>query len=99
MTGPWPCTRVQAGIEQSKGSVTGSLERWFAMQPRTHADRATGPSLRLFIAIDLPDGWTAALAQMQALLRRQGLEQLRWVRPEGVHLTLKFLGGVDAVRV
>jgi 2'-5' RNA ligase len=55
--------------------------------------------LRLFIAVELPEGWTAALRQTQALLRRQGFEPLRWVRPEGAHLTLKFLGNVEAGRV
>ena len=33
-----------------------------------------------------------ALAELQADLRRRGLDSLRWVRPEGIHLTLKFLG-------
>lgn len=63
------------------------------------APRPAEPALRLFIAVAVPEGWIAALAQTRALLRRRGLEQLRWVRPEGVHLTLKFLGNVDAARV
>jgi 2'-5' RNA ligase len=55
--------------------------------------------LRLFIAVELPPAWTEALAEVQAALRRRGLERLRWVRPEGIHLTLKFLGNVDERRV
>ncbi len=51
--------------------------------------------LRLFVAIELPDEWTDALASMQVELERKGLERLRWVRSEGIHLTLKFLGEVD----
>lgn len=55
--------------------------------------------LRLFIAVELPESWSEALAATQAALRRRGLERLRWVRPEGIHLTLKFLGNVDERRV
>lgn len=55
--------------------------------------------LRLFIAIDVPEQWTVALGDAQQSLRRRGLERLRWVRPEAMHLTLKFLGAVDAGRV
>ena len=54
--------------------------------------------LRLFIAVELPESWTEALAATQAALSRRGLERLRWVRPEGIHLTLKFLGNVDERR-
>lgn len=55
--------------------------------------------LRLFVALELPADWTEALAGVRAGLRRRGLERLRWVRPEGIHLTLKFLGNVAAGRV
>ena len=48
--------------------------------------------LRLFVAVELPDEVREALAALQADLRRRGLDGLRWVRPEGIHLTLKFLG-------
>jgi len=54
--------------------------------------------VRLFIAVELPEDWIGAMTRTQAALRRRGLEQLRWVRPEGVHLTLKFLGNVDEQR-
>ncbi len=52
--------------------------------------------LRLFVAVELPDDVRQALAALQAELRPRGLEGLRWVRPEGVHLTLKFLGETPA---
>jgi 2'-5' RNA ligase len=51
-------------------------------------------SLRLFVACELPPEAREALAQVQAELREQGAGRLRWVRPEGIHLTLKFLGAV-----
>ncbi len=54
---------------------------------------------RLFVAIELPEQVRAALAELQARLRRHGLDGLRWVRPEGIHLTLKFLGETPKDRV
>ncbi len=62
--------------------------------------------LRLFVAVELPEGWLRALATVQDDLRRalaaragvRGAPRLRWTRPEGVHLTLKFLGEVPAAR-
>ncbi len=55
--------------------------------------------LRLFVASELPDEVLNALGQLQNDLERAGAEQLRWVRPEGIHLTLKFLGNVEAALV
>jgi 2'-5' RNA ligase len=55
-------------------------------------------SLRLFVAVELPETWLAALRALQDQLRDR-LEpgvRLRWVRPEGIHLTLKFIGQVPA---
>jgi 2'-5' RNA ligase len=56
-------------------------------------------SLRLFVALELPDDVRAALARLQDELRDAGAPKLRWVRPEGIHLTLKFLGSVEERRV
>lgn len=55
--------------------------------------------LRLFVACELPDEVLNALSQVQDDLERAGAERLRWVRPEGIHLTLKFLGEVEAALV
>lgn len=52
--------------------------------------------MRLFVACELPPATKAALAEIQSLLRARGAQELRWVRPEGMHLTLKFLGEVPA---
>jgi RNA 2',3'-cyclic 3'-phosphodiesterase len=56
-------------------------------------------SLRLFIAIELPGEVRDALSRLQHELQRHGLEKLRWVRPEAIHLTLKFLGTTPAEKV
>jgi 2'-5' RNA ligase len=50
--------------------------------------------LRLFVACELPEDWTQALRSAERDLERAGLTGLRWARPEGIHLTLKFLGEV-----
>jgi RNA 2',3'-cyclic 3'-phosphodiesterase len=59
----------------------------------------TANSLRLFVAIELPGEVREALSRLQHDLQRRGLEKLRWVRPEGIHLTLKFLGPTLAEKV
>jgi 2'-5' RNA ligase len=56
-------------------------------------------SLRLFVAIDLPTEVRATLTDVQHDLQRDpALARLRWVRPEAIHLTLKFLGETPAER-
>ncbi|HSB90951.1 MAG TPA: RNA 2',3'-cyclic phosphodiesterase [Anaerolineales bacterium] len=56
--------------------------------------------IRSFIAIDLtPDvrrGLGAAQQKLRAALED---EPIRWVRPEGIHLTLKFLGDQPPDRI
>lgn len=65
--------------------------------------RPTETRLRLFVAIELPHTWLDALAGAQKRLR-EGLadaglaDRPRWTRPEGIHLTLKFLGSVGESR-
>jgi 2'-5' RNA ligase len=55
---------------------------------------------RLFVAIELPEGVREALRNAIGLLQRGGLTAgLRWVRPKGIHLTLKFLGATAEPRV
>ena len=50
-------------------------------------------TLRTFIAIELDEELRHNLRRLQDGLREQvAPRSVRWVRPEGVHLTLKFLG-------
>lgn len=53
---------------------------------------AEGQQLRLFVAVDLSEEVREELDRLQDDLRRRDLSSLRWVRPGGIHLTLKFLG-------
>jgi RNA 2',3'-cyclic 3'-phosphodiesterase len=56
-------------------------------------------TLRLFVAIELPANVLDALNRVQHNLQRDpALARLRWTRPEGIHLTLKFLGETPAAR-
>ncbi len=60
-----------------------------------------GQSIRSFIAIELPQEVREALSGAQASLRPL-TRDVRWVAPEGIHLTLEFLKmqtGVDIVYV
>lgn len=49
--------------------------------------------MRLFVAIDIPDDVRDALARLSRQLREISARP-RWVRIEGAHLTLKFIGAV-----
>ena len=63
---------------------------------------AAGPTtsaLRLFLAIEAPPAVAVAIEGMIEALGWTGLAGLRPVKPEGVHLTLRFLGGVERGRV
>ena len=65
----------------------------------TQPDSSVSKKLRLFIALELPERWKEELAATQERVRRRLKFPLKWVRPEGVHLTLKFLGAVDEARL
>jgi 2'-5' RNA ligase len=57
-------------------------------------------TVRTFVAIELPDPILARLEELQARIKEDvppGL--VRWVRPEGIHLTLKFLGDVPVAQI
>jgi 2'-5' RNA ligase len=56
--------------------------------------------IRTFIAIELDESIKESLTKLQERLKGQVPRgSVRWVRPEGVHLTLKFLGDVPADQI
>ena len=57
------------------------------------------PAVRTFVAVDLPDEVERVLGATAQILRDARIEGLRPVRPEGIHLTLKFLGDVPESQV
>lgn len=51
--------------------------------------------MRLFLALEVPDGWRRAAEALSAALAERHEDALRFVRPELLHLTLRFLGEVE----
>lgn len=54
--------------------------------------------MRLFIAVDLPDEIRKQLKELQHRLRAL-TNSARWVPPESIHVTLKFIGEVPEKRI
>lgn len=50
--------------------------------------------IRSFIAIEIPEPVRRNLGDLQKKLT-QASADVKWVRPEGIHLTLKFLGNIN----
>jgi 2'-5' RNA ligase len=60
--------------------------------------------IRTFVAVELDPNIRKALGQTQDQARRElsrvtSEARLQWVRPESIHLTLKFLGDIEETRV
>ena len=51
--------------------------------------------IRSFIAIELPPEIKLELARLQDSLKEDGQPRIKWVNPQSIHLTLKFLGNID----
>ncbi len=51
-------------------------------------------SIRTFIAIEIPGDIRNKIAELQFRLKELG-GRITWVKPENMHLTLKFLGDTD----
>ena len=49
--------------------------------------------MRLFVGIALPEDLRARLTALQ-----QGVPGARWIDPDNLHLTLRFIGEVDSVQ-
>ncbi len=50
--------------------------------------------IRTFICFELPKDVQREIGELQSRLKGLG-RGVRWVRPQGIHLTLKFLGDVE----
>ena len=54
--------------------------------------------IRSFIAIELPEDLKTELGRLQAKLKVDK-PRIKWVSPDSIHLTLKFLGDVDPASI
>lgn len=54
----------------------------------------SGQQIRAFIAIELPDDVRRQAARVSDRLQ-EGVYGVKWVEPKNLHLTMKFLGGVE----
>jgi len=55
--------------------------------------------VRSFIAIELPDEVKLGLVKLQAQLKLGKQPAVKWVDPNSIHLTLKFLGNVPVDKI
>jgi 2'-5' RNA ligase len=56
-------------------------------------------TIRSFIAVELPETVKKGLQQLQTQLTLPQYSFVKCVAPEGIHLTLKFLGNISAKKV
>ena len=54
--------------------------------------------VRSFIAIKLPEEIKNKISDLQKTLRGTGAD-VKWVSPESIHLTLKFLGNIEKTQI
>ena len=59
----------------------------------------SGDKVRTFIAILIPDAARQVLSESIQQLSGLATRGVRWVDPEGIHLTLRFLGDIPVERV
>ncbi len=59
--------------------------------------------MRLFVALEIPavvrDNLAALINDLRASDASSSKNKARWVRPENLHVTLKFIGNVDAGKI
>ncbi|HMO53647.1 MAG TPA: RNA 2',3'-cyclic phosphodiesterase [Tepidiformaceae bacterium] len=55
--------------------------------------------VRLFVACEVPDDVKESIGEVIEDLRTRSGSAVRWIRPEGVHVTLKFLGEVPTKKL
>ena len=59
--------------------------------------------MRLFVALEIPaavrDNLAAQINELRDLPAPLAAKRLRWVRPENLHVTLKFIGEVEAAKL
>ena len=110
-TGPLSVgVRRAAAAKRNHRNLPGSSPL-VEIDARTGGDPGTGPRaairtvhiemtdrIRTFVACELPREIRSDIGRLQEELRRRRLRP-KWVRPENLHLTLRFLGEVSVERI
>jgi 2'-5' RNA ligase len=60
--------------------------------------RSSSESIRTFLAVPLPDAVKSTVGAVQSEFQATG-RSLKWVAPELLHITVRFLGSVPATRI
>lgn len=55
--------------------------------------------MRLFIGVPIPGEYARIIRKIQEAWKKRLASNVSWVRPELAHVTLKFLGEVDEVKI
>jgi 2'-5' RNA ligase len=63
---------------------------------KQHPDRSN--KIRAFIAVKIPEDLKIALQKIQEIFKDSG-DRIRWVKPSGMHITLKFLGDIEVQNI
>ena len=61
-------------------------------------DKKPSNEIRSFICLEIPESIQTRISKLQENLRQTDA-QVSWTKPSNIHLTLKFLGGVEASRI
>ena len=64
------------------------------MTVKNEEDEVGSKTIRVFISVEIPDEIKGALQEIQQVFRESG-DRVTWVRPQGMHITLKFLGDIE----
>lgn len=56
-------------------------------------------NIRCFIAIDFCQDTLQKVNQIQNQLFKDGFQEIRWIKAENLHITLKFLGDTEAGKI
>jgi 2'-5' RNA ligase len=55
-------------------------------------------TIRTFIAIEIPKTVISKIRELQDVIKAYGFK-IRWVQAENIHLTLKFLGDIEEIKL
>ena len=59
--------------------------------------------MRLFVALEIPaavrDRFAALINELRALESKSSAKKARWVRPDNLHVTLKFIGHIEPAKL